>query len=71
MKILKFPALLLVAALALTSCKKDNPATGQASDSEEMVEKSTDTAEGDTIVTQTDSITRTNRGDMSIEEQEP
>ncbi len=61
-------SIVMVAVLTLTSCKKeaeDHPETETISTTE-TIENSTDTANGDTIVTQTDSITQTNRDDKSM-----
>ncbi|OYQ43508.1 hypothetical protein CHU92_03350 [Flavobacterium cyanobacteriorum] len=73
MRNIKPAVIALIGLSALISCKKgDNPATGQASGATGLTEMSTDPQEGDTVVSQVDSITRTNRSDETdIEEQEP
>lgn len=61
-------SIVLLAGLTLTSCKKeaeDHPET-ETITTTETIENSTDTANGDTVVTQTDSITQTNRDDKSM-----
>lgn len=61
-------SIVMVAVLTLTSCKKgaeDHPET-ETITTTETIENSTDTANGDTVVTQTDSITQTNRDDKSM-----
>lgn len=67
-------ALLVTAGISFTSCKKETETNNtETIESTETVENSTDTANGDVVVTKTDSITETNREDknMSGSEQVP
>lgn len=60
-------ALLVTAGITLTSCKKETETTEtETIESTETIENSTDTADGDIVVTKTDSITETNRDDKSM-----
>jgi hypothetical protein len=62
-----FLVVLFLGGMAMTSCK-DNKETEDAAATEtsETYENSTDPAEGDTIVTATDTVTQTNRDDKSM-----
>lgn len=60
-------ALLVTAGISLTSCKKEAETNDtETIESTETVENSTDTANGDVVVTKTDSITETNREDKNM-----
>jgi hypothetical protein len=61
-------AVLLTAGMAFISCKeKENEAAADGdTTTTEMTEHGTDTEDGDTIVTETDSITANNAEDKSV-----